>query len=96
MTVQNADRAINCSGHPSSGQVAIIAAEVNGLDQSLIPEVVERPVVDIELGNDRKAPAGGQCSAVLAVQFVDAMTIGPSSRSLPRGRSKSCRPSRES
>jgi len=56
---------------------AIVVAEVNGRDQPLIAEVVERVVVDVELvlGNDTEGADRGQCSAVLAVQFVDTVTI---------------------
>jgi phosphoglycerate dehydrogenase-like enzyme len=56
---------------------ALIVTEVNGLDQPLIAEVVERVVADVELvlGNDTEGADGGQCSAVLAVQFVNTVTI---------------------
>jgi hypothetical protein len=56
---------------------AIVVAEVNGVDQPLIAEVVEGIVVDVEfvLGNDTEGADRGQCSAVLAVQFVDSVTI---------------------
>jgi hypothetical protein len=46
---------------------------------------VERVVADVELvlGNDTKGADRGQCSAVLAVQFVDTVTINDQLAFLP-------------
>ena len=59
------------------GQAALVVAKVNGLDEALVAQVVERVVVDVEVlfGHDPERADGGQRAAVLAVQLVDAVTI---------------------
>ena len=74
------------------GQAAFVAAKVDGVDEALVAEVTEGIVVDVEVlfGHDSERADGGQRAAVLAIQLVDTVASTTSSRSSPRGRSRSC------
>ena len=54
-----------------------LVAKIDGLDEPLVAEMIEGLVVSIEilLGHDTEGADAGQCSAIVAVQFVDAITI---------------------
>src|SRR4029453_13128965 len=58
-------------------QATFVAAKVNEIDEALIPQMVERLVVDVEVvfGHDPEGAEGGQRAAVLAVQLVGAIAI---------------------
>ena len=56
---------------------ALVAAEIDGLDEPLGTEMAENIVVDVEVpfGHHAEGADGSQRAAVLAVQLVDAITI---------------------
>ena len=56
---------------------ALVVAEIDGLDEPLVAEMVERVVVDVEVlfGHDAEGADRGKCAAVLAIQLVDAIAV---------------------
>jgi hypothetical protein len=56
-------------------QAALVVAEIDRLDEALVAQMVERVGVDVEvvLGHDAEGADGGQRSAVLAIQLIDAV-----------------------
>jgi hypothetical protein len=56
---------------------SLVVAKVDDLDEPLVAEMVECVVADVEivLGHDTNGADDSQCSVVLAVQFVDTVTI---------------------
>ena len=54
-----------------------LVAKVHRVDKALVAQVCEGVVVDVEvvLGHDPEGADGGQRAAVLAVQFVDSVTV---------------------
>jgi hypothetical protein len=58
-------------------QTALVPAEIDGLDEPLGAEMAEGVVLDVEVlfGHDTEGADGGQGTAILAVQFIDTVTI---------------------
>ena len=58
-------------------QTALIVPKIDGLDEPLVAEMMECARVDLEVlfGHDTEGADGGQGTAILAVQFIDSVTI---------------------
>jgi len=56
---------------------ALVAAEIDGLDEPLGAEMAEGVVVDVEVlfGHDAEGAHRGKCSAVLAIQLVHVVAV---------------------
>ena len=54
-----------------------VVAQVDGLDQALVVQVLHRVVVDIEIAfwHDPEGTDRGQRAAVVAVEFVEAVAV---------------------